>query len=41
MKKDKKVDISEIRVEKVIDYEENQDFYRIYFYYADGRIEIK
>jgi len=40
MKENKKVDISEIRVEEVVDSEENQHFYRVYFYYADGRIEI-
>ena len=40
MNENKKVDISEIRVEEVVDSEENQHFYRVYFYYADGRIEI-
>ena len=32
--------ISEIRVEEVYDHEEKRHFYRVYFYYDDGRIEI-
>ena len=38
MKKLKK--ITEVRVEEVHEIEEKQYFYRIYFYYSDGKIKI-
>jgi len=38
MKKLKK--ITEVRVEEVHEIEEKQHFYRIYFYYSDGKIKI-
>tara|TARA_Y100000591_G_scaffold66693_1_gene55212 strand:+ start:416 stop:592 length:177 start_codon:yes stop_codon:yes gene_type:complete len=40
MKKRKLEKIREIRVEEVYDYDEKCHFYRVYFYYDDGRIEI-
>ena len=40
MKSRKLEKIREIRVEEVYDYEEKRHFYRVYFYYDDGRIEI-
>ena len=40
MKNRKLEKIREIRVEEVYDYEEKHHFYRVYFYYDDGRIEI-
>ncbi len=36
----KKKDISEIRVEEVHELEDGKHFYRIYFYYKDGKIKI-
>ena len=36
----KKKNISEIRVEDVHDNEEGKHFFRVYFYYEDGKIEI-
>ena len=36
----KKKNISEIRVEEVHDNEEGKHFFRVYFYYEDGKIEI-
>ena len=32
--------ISEIRVEEVHNHEEGKHFFRVYFYYEDGKIEI-
>ena len=40
MIKNKRENISEIRVEEVHDYEDGKNFYRIYFYYESGKIEI-
>ena len=40
MKNRKLEKIREIRVEEVYDHEEKRHFYRVYFYYDDGRIEI-
>ena len=40
MIKNKRENISEIRVEEVHDYEDGKNFYRIYFYYKNGKIEI-
>jgi len=40
MIKNKKENISEIRVEEVHDHEDSENFYRIYFYYESGKIEI-
>ena len=40
MSKNKKDNISEIRVEEVHDNVDCLHFYRVYFYHADGRIEI-
>ena len=37
----KKSNIIEIRVEEVHDHEESKHFFRVYFYYEDGKIEIK
>jgi len=36
----KNTNISEIRVEEVHDYEEGKHFFRVYFYYENGMIEI-
>ncbi len=36
----KKKNISEIRVEEVHDNDEGKHFFRVYFYYEDGKIEI-
>ena len=36
----KKKNISEIRVEEVHDNEEGKHFFRVYFYYENGKIEI-
>ena len=36
----KNSDISEIRVEEVKDNEEGKHFFRIYFYYKNGNINI-
>ena len=32
--------ITEIRVEEVHEHNDKSHFYRIYFYYADGKIKI-
>jgi len=40
MNKNKKDNISEIRVEEVHDNVDGLHFYRVYFYHTDGRIEI-
>ena len=40
MKKNKLNKINEIRIEEVRDIEEGSHFYRVYFYYGDGRIKI-
>jgi hypothetical protein len=32
--------IKEIRVEEVLDNEEGKHFFRVYFYYENGKIEI-
>ena len=32
--------IKEIRVEEVHDHEEGKHFFRVYFYYEDGKIKI-
>jgi hypothetical protein len=32
--------ISEIRVEEVHNHEEGKHFFRVYFYYENGKIEI-
>ena len=40
MNKNKRENISEIRVEEVHDHEDDENFYRIYFYYETGKIEI-
>ena len=32
--------VTEIRVEEVHDFEDGKHFYRIYFYYQNGKIEI-
>ena len=40
MKKNKLDKINEIRIEEVRDIEEGSHFYRVYFYYGDGRIKI-
>ena len=40
MKTRKNTNITEIRVEEVHDYEESKHFFRVYFYYEDGKIEI-
>ena len=36
----KKLNIEEIRVEEVHDHENNEHFYRVYFHYKNGKIEI-
>ena len=36
----KNTNISEIRIEEVHDYEESKHFFRVYFYYESGKIEI-
>ena len=36
----KKSNITEIRVEEVNDHEESKHFFRVYFYYEDGKIDI-
>ena len=36
----KKSNITEIRVEEVHDHEESKHFFRVYFYYEDGKIDI-
>ena len=40
MKKNKRDNISEIRVEEVHDNVDGLHFYRVYFYHTDGRIAI-
>ena len=40
MNKNKKENISEIRIEEVHDNVDGLYFYRAYFYHTDGRIEI-
>tara|TARA_B100000989_G_scaffold266780_1_gene220489 strand:+ start:284 stop:454 length:171 start_codon:yes stop_codon:yes gene_type:complete len=35
-----KKNIAEIRLEEVHNHEEGEHFYRIYFYYEDGKIKI-
>jgi hypothetical protein len=40
MIKNKRENISEIRVEEVHDHEDSEKFYRIYFYYENGKIKI-
>tara|TARA_B110000211_G_scaffold229477_1_gene287301 strand:- start:756 stop:932 length:177 start_codon:yes stop_codon:yes gene_type:complete len=40
MKTNKRENLTEIRVEEVHDYEEGKNFYRIYFYYETGKIEV-
>jgi len=37
----KNTNISEIRIEEVHDHEESKHFFRVYFYYESGKIEIK
>ena len=36
----KNTNISEIRIEEVHNHEEGKHFFRVYFYYEDGKIEI-
>ena len=36
----KNLNIEEIRVEEVHDHENSEHFYRVYFHYQDGKIEI-
>ena len=36
----KNTNISEIRVEEVHDNDEGKHFFRVYFYYKNGKIEI-
>ena len=36
----KNTNISEIRIEEVHDHEESKHFFRVYFYYENGKIEI-
>ena len=36
----KRENLTEIRVEEVQDHEEGKNFYRIYFYYETGKIEV-
>ena len=38
--KRKNTNISEIRIEEVHDHEESKHFFRVYFYYENGKIEI-
>ena len=40
MKMNKLEKISEIRVEEVHDHEDGLHFYRVYFYYENGKIDI-
>ena len=40
MKKNKLEKITEIRIEEVHNHEEGKHFFRVYFYYEDGKIEI-
>ena len=36
----KNTNISEIRIEEVHDNDEGKHFFRVYFYYENGKIEI-
>ena len=36
----KNTNISEIRIEEVHDHERSKQFFRVYFYYESGKIEI-
>ena len=36
----KNTNISEIRIEEVHDHEESKHFFRVFFYYESGKIEI-
>ena len=36
----KRENIAEIRVEEVHDHEDGEHFYRVYFYYKNGKIKI-
>ena len=36
----KNTNISEIRIEEVHNHEESKHFFRVYFYYDSGKIEI-
>jgi len=36
----KNLNIEEIRVEEVHDHENSEHFYRVYFHYKNGKIEI-
>ena len=36
----KNTNIEEIRVEEVHDHEDDKHFFRVYFYYESGKIEI-
>ena len=40
MNKNKRENISEIRVEEVHNHEDGENFYRIYFYDETGKIKI-
>ena len=40
MKTRKNTNITEIRVEEVHVHEESKQFFRVYFYYENGKIEI-
>jgi len=40
MNKNKLKKIKEIRVEEVHDHEDGLHFYRVYFYYENGKIDI-
>ena len=40
MKTRKNTNITEIRVEEVHDHEESKHFFRVYFYYENGKIGI-
>ena len=37
----KPINVSEIRVEEVHNHEDGEHFYRIYFYYQNGKIKIR
>ena len=36
----KNTNISEIRIEEIHDHEESKHFFRVYFYYESGKIEV-
>jgi len=40
MNRNKRENISEVRVEEVHNNENRENFYRIYFYYETGKIKI-